>query len=313
MTRLSSRHTLAAALGSAAAAGSVLAVYAADIEPHWPEVVRLELPLARLPERLDGLSIAQISDLHAGYAAGPDRIRSYVDTVNALNPDVVAITGDMFHSGAVSAWMCAAELSELRPPLGVYVVMGNHERQVAPEVGEIPFRRVGLTVLVNAAHPIEVDGDRLWIVGVDDVLMRRSDLRQTLRGVPETACKILLAHEPDLADRAAQFPIDLQLSGHTHGGQIRVPGVGALLLPVMGRKYPMGLYRVDGMWVYTNRGLGVNRPAVRFNCRPEITIFTLRAADRVAAPVAGVAAWHGGGRTGRWPRPASSWRDNEST
>jgi predicted MPP superfamily phosphohydrolase len=90
-------------------------------------------------------------------------------------------------------------------------------------------------------------------------------------------------HEPDLADRASQFPIDLQLSGHTHGGQIRVPGLGALLLPVMGRKYSMGLYRVDGMWVYTNRGLGVNRPAVRFNCRPEITLFTLRAAAPSAA------------------------------
>jgi predicted MPP superfamily phosphohydrolase len=284
MTRLFSCPALAAALGSAVAAGSMLAVYAADIEPHWPELVRLELPLTRLPRRLDGLSLVQMSDLHAGYAAGPARVRSYVDMVNALKPDIVAITGDMFHSGAVSAWMCAAELSRLRAPLGVYVVMGNHERHVPPEVGETPFRRAGLTVLVNAAHRIQVDDDALWIVGVDDALMRRSDLRQALRNVPETACKILLAHEPDLADRAAQYPIDLQLSGHTHGGQIRVPGLGALLLPVMGRKYPMGLYRVDGMWVYTNRGLGVNRPAVRFNCRPEITLFTLQCADSAAPP-----------------------------
>jgi len=293
MTRFFSWPTLAAALGSAAAAGSVLAVYAADIEPHWPEIVRLELPLARLPKRLDGLSIAHMSDLHAGYTAGPAQIRSYVDTVNALRPDIVAITGDMFHSGAVSAWMCAAELSELQAPLGVYAVMGNHERHVPAEVGEMPFRRVGLTVLVNAAHRIEVDGDALWIVGVDDALMRRSDLRQAMRGVPEEACKVLLVHEPDLADRASQFPIDLQLSGHTHGGQIRVPGLGALLLPVMGRKYPMGLYRVNGMWVYTNRGLGVNRPAVRFNCRPEITLFTLRAADGAAASSAAEAIQRG--------------------
>jgi len=311
MTRLFSWPTLAAAVGSAAAAGSMLAVYAADIEPRWPEIVRLELPLPRLPARLDGLSIVQMSDLHAGYAAGPARVRSYVDTVNALHPDIVAITGDMFHRGAVSAWMCAAELSELRAPLGTYVVMGNHERHEPPEVGEAPFRRVGLTVLVNAAHSIQVDGDTLWIVGIDDVLMRRSDLHQALRGVPETACKILLVHEPDLADRASLFPIDLQLSGHTHGGQIRVPGLGALLLPVMGRKYPIGLNRVNGMWVYTSRGLGVNRPAVRFNCRPEITLFTLRTAESTAAPVAEDATR----RSAAWTehRPANSWRDDEST
>jgi predicted MPP superfamily phosphohydrolase len=98
----------------------------------------------------------------------------------------------------------------------------------------------------------------------------------------------LLVHEPDLADSASQYPIDLQLSGHTHGGQIRVPLLGALLLPVMGRKYSMGLYRVDGMWVYTNRGLGVNRPPLRFNCRPEITLFALRSnSTGVTAAVVG--------------------------
>jgi predicted MPP superfamily phosphohydrolase len=274
---------LAAALGSLVAAGGALTTYASSIEPQWPEVVRVELPLAHLPRGLDGLTIAQISDLHAGHTTGRSKIRRYVDTVNALRPSLVAVTGDMFHSGAVSAWMCAAELSRLEAPLGIYAVLGNHERRVPPEVGETPFRRAGLTVLANAAHHIPVGTAGLWIIGVDDVVMRRSDLQRALKGVPESACKILLVHEPDLADRAAQYPIDLQLSGHTHGGQIRLPGLGALLLPVMGRKYPMGLYRVDGMWVYTNRGLGVNRPALRFNCRPEITLLTLRSMPTGAA------------------------------
>jgi predicted MPP superfamily phosphohydrolase len=276
MTRLPSLPTLAAALGSLAVAGGALTSYAANVEPHWPEVVRVELPLARLPQGLDGLTIAQISDMHAGHFVGPAKIRRYVEMVNALNPDIVAMTGDMFHSGAVSAWMCAAELSALQAPLGIYAVLGNHERRVPPEVGELPFRRAGLTVLANAAQRIQVDDDALWMVGVDDMIMRRGNLRQALQDVPDAACKVLLVHEPDLADSASQYPIDLQLSGHTHGGQIRVPGLGALLLPVMGRKYPMGLYSVNGMWVYTNRGLGMNRPALRFNCRPEITLFTLR-------------------------------------
>jgi predicted MPP superfamily phosphohydrolase len=276
MSHLSPLPALAAALGTLAIAGGALTSYAANIEPNWPEVVRLELPLPRLPRSLDGLTIAQLSDIHAGYLVGPGRVRHYVNMVQALHPDLVAITGDMFQSGAVSAWMCAAELAALHAPLGVYVVPGNHERHAPPEVGELPFRRAGLTVLANAARRAGPDGDALWIVGVDDMLMRRGNLRQALHGVPQEACKILLVHEPDLADEASGYSIDLQLSGHTHGGQIRVPGIGALLLPVMGRKYPMGLYHVNGMWVYTSRGLGVNRPALRFNCRPEITLFTLR-------------------------------------
>lgn len=276
MTRFPPLPTLAAALGSLAVVGGALASYAANVEPHWPEVVRLELPLARLPHSLDGLTIAQISDIHAGHLVSAAKVRHYVGMVHALRPDIVAITGDMFQSGAVSAWMAAAELSALRAPLGVYAVPGNHERHAPPEVGELPFRRAGLTVLANAAHRVHVGDDTLWVIGVDDMIARRGDLRQALRGVPDEACKILLVHEPDVADQASLYPIDLQLSGHTHGGQIRVPGLGALLLPVMGRKYPMGLYNVNGMWVYTNRGLGVTRPALRFNCRPEITLFTLR-------------------------------------
>jgi predicted MPP superfamily phosphohydrolase len=113
------------------------------------------------------------------------------------------------------------------------------------------------------------------MVGLDDLIMRRGNLARALRRVPDESCKILLVHEPDFADRAARCPIDLQLSGHTHGGQIRLPGIGPLLLPVLGRKYPMGLYKVRDTWVYTNRGLGVTRPPLRFNCRPEITLFTL--------------------------------------
>jgi predicted MPP superfamily phosphohydrolase len=276
MSRFPSLPAVAAALGSLAVVGGALTSYAANIEPHWPEVVRVELPLARLPQGLDGLTIVQISDMHAGYLVGPAKVRRYIDMVNALSPDIVAITGDMFHSGAVSAWMCAAELSALRAPLGIYAVPGNHERRVPPEVGELPFRRAGLTVLANTAQRIQVGDDALWMVGVDDMIMRRGNLRQALQGVADAECKVLLVHEPDLADSASQYPIDLQLSGHTHGGQIRVPLLGALLLPVMGRKYSMGLYRVDGMWVYTNRGLGVNRPPLRFSCRPEITLFTLR-------------------------------------
>lgn len=275
MSHRFSIRSLVTALGGLIAGGGLLASYAASVEPHWAETVRLRLRLPRLPSRLDGLTLVQISDLHVGHYVSEDKIRRSVSMVNALRPDVIAITGDMFHRLPQEAQTCAEVLSALRAPLGVYAVMGNHERQLPPDQGEMPFRRAGLTVLANAAHKVTVDGASLWMVGLDDLIMRRGNLKRALHGVPDQDCKILLVHEPDFADRAARHPIDLQLSGHTHGGQIRLPGLGPLLLPVLGRKYPMGLYKVRDTWVYTNRGLGVTRPPLRFNCRPEITLFTL--------------------------------------
>lgn len=272
----SSLRPLAVAVGSCVVASGLLASYAANAGRQWAQVVRIELPLPRLSRTLDGLTIAQISDLHAGYCFDAAKTRRYVSTVNALQPDITVVTGDMFQDDPEDAQMCADELSALQAQHGVFVIMGNHERRIPPPWGEWPFRRAGLTVLTNAAHEVVARGASLWVVGLDDLIMRRNDMARALRGVPTSACKVLLVHEPDFADEAARFPIDLQLSGHTHGGQIRLPGIGPLLLPVLGRKYPAGLYRVRDTWVYTNRGLGVNRPALRLNCRPEITLFTLR-------------------------------------
>jgi predicted MPP superfamily phosphohydrolase len=283
LNRLSLR-SWTAALGSLALAGGLFTSYASHLEPRWLQVVRITLPLPHLPRGMDGLTVAQISDLHAGSFVSTGKVRRFVAATNALHPDLTVVTGDMFHHRPESARSCADELAALRAPLGVYAIMGNHERQLSPEEGEVPFRRAGLTVLCNAAHRVTAGDDSLWIVGLDDLLMRRGNLTRALCGVPDAACKILLVHEPDFADQCGTVSIDLQLSGHTHGGQIRLPGIGPLLLPVMGRKYPMGLYRVRDMWVYTNRGLGVARPPVRFNCRPEITLFTLRSAvDRPQA------------------------------
>jgi predicted MPP superfamily phosphohydrolase len=277
MSRYASFRSLITAFGGLAVTGGLLASYVTNVEPHWVEVVRLTLSLPRLSPVLEGLTLAHISDLHAGYFLGAGAVRRLVSAVNALRPQITVITGDMFHYGVQDAQMCADELAVLCAPLGVYAIMGNHERRLPGSEGEEPFRRAGLTVLVNEAHEIVAKGASVWMLGVDDLLVRRGDLRQALRGVPDGACKVLLAHEPDFADHASRYSIDLQLSGHTHGGQVRLPGLGALLLPILGRKYPMGLYRVRDTWVYTNRGLGVNRPALRFNCRPEITLFTLRA------------------------------------
>lgn len=276
--RLVGKTLLGAGVSSGAAVG-----YAAKIEPHWPELVHVELPLPRLPRELDGFTIAQMSDMHLvsnpdlPNFTSPEDVRRGVNMINQLKPQMVVLTGDLFFGSAYFAQVCAQEVAALRAPFGVFAIMGNHERWIEPAEAEEPLREVGLQVLCNASQPVKVKNSELWVLGMDDLIWELGDLESTMEGVPEEAFKILLVHEPDFADEAAQHRIDLQLSGHSHGGQIRLPGIGPLVLPKMAEKYPMGLYQVDDMLLYTNRGLGVIRPTMRFNCRPEITLFRLRA------------------------------------
>jgi predicted MPP superfamily phosphohydrolase len=137
-------------------------------------------------------------------------------------------------------------------------------------------------VLVDEYVRIPTGGGDLWLVGVDDPWATGDNLDRALQGIPDGVMRVLLAHEPDYADRASERQIPLQLSGHSHGGQVRLPFLGAPILPYMGTRYPIGLQRVPGTLtqVYTNRGIGMVQPAVRFNCRPEVTILRLIAAPQ---------------------------------
>ena len=131
-------------------------------------------------------------------------------------------------------------------------------------------------MLRNDAWSVEQSGARLWVVGTDDVLLRAVDLPRALRVVPPAEATILFAHEPDFADVAANYPIDLQLSCHSHGGQVRLPVIGAPVLPELARKYPWGLRRLRKMALYTNAGIGTIRLPIRWNCPPEVTLLTLK-------------------------------------
>ena len=130
----------------------------------------------------------------------------------------------------------------------------------------------------NRSVPLERGSDRVWLAGIDDLLRGIPSIWDTLRGIPPDEATVLLAHEPDYANDASRFPIDLQLSGHSHGGQIWLPLIGAPWLPNMARKYPRGLYKVRNLTLYTNMGLGTIRAPIRINCPPEITFITLRCA-----------------------------------
>ena len=269
---------LAVALGVLLLGGLV---YVRKVEPEDVEVVPVSLVLPRLDARFEGYRIAQISDLHADSWMTPGRVLGLVKLVNEQEPDLVAITGDFasysrFRSLIRHASALAAPLRRLRVPDGVVAVFGNHDHKTDAQVVRGVLAASGVTELHNTVQILRRGGAVLHLCGIDDVREGTPDLDRALQDLPEEGAAILLIHEPDFADEsAATGRFDLQLSGHSHGGQVGLPLLRYLFLPKLSRKYPYGLYRVGGMFLYTNRGLGAH-PRFRFNCRPEITVITLR-------------------------------------
>lgn len=270
--------------------GGAVAALGADtllVEPNIPRVVRKEIALTRWPSRLDGFTIALLSDFHYDPVFSVHPIRSSVATVNALRPDLIALTGDFvtapefgeISEGAAAAEPCADLLSQLKAPYGLWAVLGNHDLASDPQRVSKALVTKGIPLLTNRAVPIEKDGGRFWLSGVDDIMDGAPNLDSALHGIPANEATILLAHEPDYADNVAGYPVDLQLSGHTHGGQVRIPFVRPLFMPELGRKYILGLYRLQNLTLYTTAGIGTVRLPVRFNCPPEITFLTVRRAQ----------------------------------
>jgi len=271
------------AIAGAGIAGSGLAYgYAKRVEPWQLRFEEVTIRSPRIPPALDGLTIGQISDTHHSTVVPGAFIERAVRELMARQPDVIALTGD-YLSADGDPEQAAQVLTGLAAPLGVYAVLGNHDhwhpsgaaRMAQALRSAIAGRQ--FEVLLNDSRTIDVGGASLHIAGVDDVWEQQHDLRRAVAGLPPNQPAILLAHEPDLADEAAAtHPFALQLSGHSHGGQVRVPFIGAPLLPRLGQKFPIGLQRAGEMFVYTSRGVGMIAPAVRFNCPPEVTLITLR-------------------------------------
>jgi predicted MPP superfamily phosphohydrolase len=273
---------------AAAAAGALaVAADAAVFEPNDPQLVQIEIALERLPPVWDGLRIAQLSDFHYDPYFSVVPIRKAISVLNGLRPDLVVLTGDFVtvpfgrHQDRDSADVidpCASLLAQLHAPLGRLAVLGNHDVISDPARIVSALETRGIPVLRNRSTSFVRAGARLWLAGIDDVLEGHANLQLTLAGIPPEEPVILLAHEPDFAVYTARFPVDLQLSGHSHGGQVRLPLLGAPVLPPLARRYPWGLHRLGGLTLYTNVGIGTIALPVRFLCPPEITLITLRVA-----------------------------------
>jgi len=262
-----------------------LAGYSGLIETNEIEVRKLDIRVHRLGEAFDGFKIALLSDFHYGPYTGEREISSAVQKANALQPDVIALLGDFVseplegnkRSGAKKAEPCAKVLSGLRSRLGSFAVLGNHDYTTDPEFVAEALRAHGTNVLRNSTRVFEQAGSRLSLMGLNDAI-GAADLDQALKGASTADPKILLVHEPDYADYSSRFGIDVQFSGHSHGGQVRIPGIHPLWLPYLARKYYKGYYRVGQLQLYTNEGIGTIGVPFRFCSPPEVTLVTLRPA-----------------------------------
>ena len=271
---------------SAFSAGA-LAFYSNDIARHELEVTHPIFLIKGLPAAFNGFRIAQISDLHLEEYTEDYFLRRVIDHVNDLAPDMVLVTGDFISRGPLTplisfqaAGRCGELLSRLRCPLR-YGILGNHDAAVSSQDVRFHMEANGLPMLVNQSTRIERNGDHIILAGLDDAEFGSPDLDATLPTTTD-APLILLVHEPDYADtvvtHARAKEVDLILSGHTHGGQVRLPFLGPLTLPPNGKRYPEGHYQVGSSQLYVNRGIGTVGVPFRLNCPPEITLSTLRPA-----------------------------------
>lgn len=247
---------------------------------HDPVVETAEIPLKNLPKNFDGFRIVQFSDLHVGPTIKRDFVERVTNHVMRLKPDLVAFTGDLV-DGTVS-WLRedVIPLKQLQAPHGVFFVTGNHEYYSGAQAWCDEAKRLGFDVLLNEHRIIHRDGQHICLAGITDygatdfIPGHLSDPLKAIHGTSPEYARILLAHQPKSAPAAAAAGFDLQLSGHTHGGQF-FPGN---LLAAVAQPYLKGLHRHDNMWVYVNRGTGYWGPPMRIGSPPEITVITLRCA-----------------------------------
>jgi uncharacterized protein len=256
-------------------------VYMAAIEPNWIDVRPIALTLSQLDPAFEGYKIVQLTDIHADRWMNADRLARIVQIVNRQQPDLVALTGDYVTRAAPKYAPTLQVLGQLTPRDRSIAVLGNHDNYTDPEMIADVMRDSNIVLLRNQIELIQRGTAQLTIAGLSDVLAGDPDLPGVLAQMPAVGAAIMLVHEPDFADQtAATDRFDLQLSGHSHGGQIKLPLLGVRrLTPQLAKHYPSGLYQVQHLLQYTSRGVGLaGSIRVRLNCRPEITVLTLHAA-----------------------------------
>ena len=264
-----------------------LALYGCSFGAHVLRRERVTIPVAGLPAGWRGARIVQLSDLHSGRHVTRQRLQRIARRAARLKPDVLVITGDIVHNSPAFARQAAEAIASIPTRYGSFACLGNHDFWAGPDAVERELERAGIRVLRNRGVLLERSGDGLWLCGVDDPWNGRFDLPAALRGRPEGTATVLLSHQPNTWRRAQKLGIELQLSGHTHGGQLAMLWLHrSLSLARIITPFVAGLYRVGKSYLYVNRGAGSVMPMVRIGARPEVTELTLEdaSAEDVAIP-----------------------------
>jgi hypothetical protein len=280
------RQFLQKGVGMAAAAPFMVSGYGVLLERRIFEVERFKIHLTGLPSALSSLTVVQLTDINVGPFMSGEQLLTYVDAVNRLEPDLIALTGDFVAGTREEVAPCVEALAGLRARYGIFACLGNHDLSagVAVELSEL-FASVGIRMLVNDAAIIAVGGSRIAVLGIDDLAEGDADLRSAL-AAPEAASaevKILLSHRPEIFYAAAEKGIDLVIAGHYHGGQIKLlPQPKALSIARFMTPFPEGVFRLPGSAekrsissLFVGRGIGITGLPIRINCPPQIAHLTL--------------------------------------
>jgi hypothetical protein len=265
--------------GAAVAVSGAMAPAAASaLDPGPPEAERPTFVVPGLDPAHDGLRVAQLSDLHVGPRTPPERIRAAIDEANGFRPDLVVLTGDYLSRERSGVGLMRELLGGLEAP--TVAVLGNHDHWVDPAGAATSLSRLGYSVLQNQNTTLRLRGVLFTVIGVGDLHTRNADVGRALKGA-RAGSRLAIAHGPRTAEHLSRFgkPL-LCLAGHTHGGQVNIPGLTWLVLQtVLHEPYDRGLFRVGPVQLYVNRGVGNSAVRIRVNSPPEVTLATLRSAS----------------------------------
>jgi predicted MPP superfamily phosphohydrolase len=248
-------------------------------ERFWYQTKQVHLPIHKLPKAFEDWKVVQFSDIHFGFYYGVEQFRRVAEIINALKPDILFFTGDLVHQKWPDLPSAIPLLRQLRAPRGgKWAVLGNHDFMPKEQVIQA-LEGSEFIVLQNNYGFITQGADRLYIAGVKDALYDNPNIESALQQMSDQDCILLLAHEPDIADLSSRYGFAAQFSGHSHGGQVRLPFYGSVVTPELAKKYVDGLYEIgeSKMPLYVNRGIGSTQIPMRLFCRPEITVFYLHA------------------------------------
>jgi len=277
--KLSRRDFLTGLAAAPLVAVSATSAYARLIEPYQYEISHNDIFIRDLPERFEGFRITQITDIHHSRILGLAEVQSMVQIAQQTQPDLIALTGDYTTSYRRYIEPCAEALGNLHAPEGVWAVLGNHDHYTDRELTTRALRRAQIQVMNNANTKIRRGPDMLQLVGIDDWSWAGTDWQRAMAGIDSRRPSVLLSHQPMVLDMEQTRDVSLILSGHTHGGQIQLPGIGAPAHWFMkDLKYNEGLFRRGETQLYVSRGTGVIGLPLRFGSRPEIAVLHLRRA-----------------------------------